>query len=68
MTSKKTSSKAASRKANGSNKHEATALSKSAATRNRDSKNGASAADAKMLRAWETISKNRGEEPKGARG
>jgi hypothetical protein len=75
MKSKNTSSKKESPKSNGSSKHVASASGKTVSRsqlsdgsmRDSEAKNGHSPADAKMLRAWETISKNRGE-MKGARG
>jgi len=75
MKSKNTSSKTESREANGSSKRAHSEAVKGSSRNqsqdtslsNSDIKTGASSADAKMLRAWETISKNRGE-TKGARG
>jgi hypothetical protein len=75
MKSKNTSSKKESLKSNGSSKRAASASGKTVSRsqlsdgsiRNSEVKNGHSPADAKMLRAWETINKNRGE-TKGVRG
>jgi hypothetical protein len=75
MTSKNTSSKKVSQKANDNSKRTASASGKTVSRsqlsdgsiRNSEAKNGHSPADAKMMRAWETINKNRGE-TKGVRG
>ncbi len=75
MKSKNATSKKVSQKANGSSKRahsEAAEGSrrsqlKDGSIRDSNTKNGDSPADAKMMRAWETINKNRGE-TKSARG
>lgn len=75
MKSKNATSKRVSQKVNGSSKRahsEAAEGSrrsqlKDGSIRDSNTKNGHSSADEKMMRAWETINKNRGE-TKSARG
>ncbi len=75
MKSKNNSLKPESQKTNGNNKRAHPGAVggsgrnqlKDGSIRDSDTKNGDSPADAKMLRAWETINKNRGE-TKSVRG